>query len=96
MTLPPTFFPAWARLRVSGLLFWAGWATGAGVELCGLRNVRQTLHQSEGTSGGYVTVFVWMSWVAVLNPSANTWADMDDLIGAVFGKASSAFKKKTA
>jgi hypothetical protein len=36
-----------------------------------------------------------MNWVAVLNPSANTLADMDDLIGAAFGKAKAAFDKET-
>lgn len=39
-------------------------------------------------------VYGWMSWVAVLNPSANTLADMDDLIEAAFGKAKAAFDKK--
>jgi hypothetical protein len=40
-------------------------------------------------------VYGWMNWVAVLNPSANTLADMDDLIGAAFGKAKAAFDKET-
>jgi hypothetical protein len=40
-------------------------------------------------------VYSWMNWVAVLNPSASTLADMDDLIGAAFGKARSSFEKKT-
>lgn len=40
-------------------------------------------------------VYGWMNWVAVLNPSASTLADMDDLIGAAFGKARSSFEKKT-
>lgn len=39
-------------------------------------------------------VYAWMSWVAVLNPSANTLADMDDLIEAAYGKAKALFDKK--
>ena len=41
-------------------------------------------------------VYGWMGWVAVLNPSATTLADMDDLIEAAFGKAKAAFEKKTS
>jgi len=39
-------------------------------------------------------VYGWMSWVVVLNPSANTLADVDDLIEAAFGKAKAVFDKK--
>lgn len=39
-------------------------------------------------------VYGWMSWVAVVNPSADTFADMSGLIEAAFGKAKASFEKK--
>ena len=39
-------------------------------------------------------VYGWMSWVSVLNPSAQTLEGMDDLIEAAFLKAKTAFDKK--
>ena len=40
-------------------------------------------------------VYGWMSWVSVLNPSAQTLEGMDDMIEAAFLKAKTAFDKKT-
>ena len=40
-------------------------------------------------------VYGWMSWVSVLNPSAQTLEEMDDMIEAAFLKAKTAFDKKT-
>ena len=39
-------------------------------------------------------VYGWMSWVAVLNPSEQTLADMDVLTEAAFEKARMSFEKK--
>jgi hypothetical protein len=39
-------------------------------------------------------VYGWMSWVAVLNPSANTFAEMHDVIEAAYGRAKALFDKK--
>ncbi len=41
-------------------------------------------------------VYGWMSWVSVLNPSAATLAEVDDLIEAAYEKAKAAFEKKRA
>ena len=41
-------------------------------------------------------VYGWMSWVSVLNPSAQTLKAIDPLICAAFEKARMAFEKKTA
>jgi hypothetical protein len=40
-------------------------------------------------------VYGWMSWIAVVNPSANTLADMDDLIEAAFKKAKASFEERS-
>lgn len=40
-------------------------------------------------------VYGWMSWVSVLNPSEQTFAEMDEMIEAAFHKAKTAFDKKT-
>ena len=40
-------------------------------------------------------VYGWMSWVSVLNPSAQTLTTIDPLICAAFEKALAAFEKKT-
>lgn len=40
-------------------------------------------------------VYGWKSWVAVLNPSAETFADISPLIEAAFDKAKAALAKKT-
>ena len=39
-------------------------------------------------------VYGWMSWVAVLNPTEETLADMFEMIEAASGKAKSAFDKR--
>ena len=39
-------------------------------------------------------VYGWMSWVSVLNPSAQTLEGMDEMIEAAFQKAKTAFDKK--
>jgi hypothetical protein len=40
-------------------------------------------------------VYGWMSWIAVVNPSANTLADMDDLIEAAYKKAKASFEERS-
>lgn len=39
-------------------------------------------------------VYGWMSWVAVLNPSNETFTSMTDIVEAAFGKAKASFEKK--
>ncbi len=39
-------------------------------------------------------VYGWMSWVAVLNPSAETLSDMTEIVEAAFRKAKASFEKK--
>lgn len=39
-------------------------------------------------------VYGWMSWVAILNPSTENFADMSEIMEAAFFKAKASFEKK--
>lgn len=39
-------------------------------------------------------VYGWMSWVAILNPSTENFADMSEIMEAAFCKAKASFEKK--